>query len=465
MAPLAVRALVAFLPRDAAANALHSSVDSRLLLFAFAISVAAGVLSGFAPALQAGRWSLVSSLRQRGGTAFGGVRLRKVIVTAQIALTLILVIGAALFVRTLTTLMAKGPGFTTASLVFFGLNPLQNGYSSSEASRLIRRIDEAIRQSPITQASAIARFPLLTGGSWNNPMTIQANRRIRTDHDVNLNAVSPGFFTTLGIRLVAGRNFDERDSRPAGEAGERSAIVNEAFARRYLGGRSPLGVRICQGSGPDAKPNIEVVGVVSNFSYRGLREESEQAYFSFLESEGTGGSFYVKVRGTPDAAFRSLRAIVHNADPALPMINFRTVDEQVNRSLNTEHLLATLSGSFGMLALLLSLVGLYGVMSFVVTQRTREIGIRLALGAKRSSTVWLVLRDALVMIAAGIGIGLPFVWALGRLVESQLYDVKPTDPIAVTLAILVLGSAALGAALIPARRASAVNPSDALRVE
>jgi ABC-type antimicrobial peptide transport system permease subunit len=244
----------------------------------------------------------------------------------------------------------------------------------------------------------------------------------------------------------------------------RSAIVNEAFAKRYLGG-SPLGMLVCEGAGPDAKPNIQVVGVVSDFSYRGIREELEQVYFSFLESNSTGGNFYIRVRGTPEGAFRSLRAIVRDTNPALPMNNFRTLDEQVNRSLNTEHLLATLSGSFGVLALLLSLVGLYGVMSFVVTQRTREIGIRLALGAKRSSTVWLVLRDALVMITAGIGIGLPFVWILGRLVESQLYDVKPTDPAAITAAVLVLCSAALGAAFIPAYRASAVNPTEALRFE
>jgi ABC-type antimicrobial peptide transport system permease subunit len=157
--------------------------------------------------------------------------------------------------------------------------------------------------------------------------------------------------------------------------------------------------------------------------------------------------------------------VTGNADPALPVTYFRTLDEQVNRSLNTERLLATLSGGFGTLALLLSLVGLYGVMSFVVTQRTREIGIRLALGATRSSTVWLVLRDALVMITAAIAIALPCVWALGRLVESQLYDVKPTDPVAVATATLVLCSTALGAALIPARRASAVNPTEALRFE
>ncbi len=465
LVPIALQTLIAFLPRDAAANALESTADVRLLGFAFLVSVSSGILSGFAPAIQVGRRSLTASLRERGGTTFGSVRLRKAIVTLQIAFTLVLVVGAALFVRTLTGLLAKGPGFTTTSLVSFGLEPRRNGYSPARASQLIRRVREEIGAAPEVERSAVARFQLLTGGSWNNPMTIQTDRRIITDRMVNLNAVSPGFFATLGTRIVAGRDFDERDSKPIGETGSRSAIVNEAFAKRYLAGKSPLGVRICQGGGPDAKPDIEVVGVVSNFSYRGIREESEQAYFPILEENASSASFYLKVRGTPDTAFTSIRKVIQNADSTLPISNFRTVDEQVNRSLNTERMLATLSGSFGTLALLLSLVGLYGVMSFVVTQRTREIGVRLALGATRSSNVWLVLRDALVMIAAGIAIALPCVWALGRFVESQLYDVKPTDPVMIAVATLVLCATAVGAAVIPAYRASAVNPTDALRFE
>ena len=464
-APIVVRTLVAFLPRETAPTALNAGIDSRLLLFAFAASVAAGVLSGLAPAWQSGRRSIVSSLRDRGGTAFGGVRLRRVIVTAQIALTLTLVVGAALFARTLDAPMAKGPGFVTSSLVSFGVDSLRNGYSPPEGNRLIRRIDEAIRQSPISRASAIARFPLLTGGSWNDPMTILADKRISTDRDVNLNSVTPGFFQAMGIKIIAGRGFDERDIREPGEQGWRSAIVNEAFVKRYLRGRNPLGVLICEGSGPDAKPNIEVVGVMSNFSYRGIREESEQAYFPFFEGEDASGTFYVRIRGTPESSFQSLREIVRSVDPTLPMSDLRTVDEQVDRSLNTERMLATLSGSFSALALLLSLVGLYGVMSYVVTQRTREIGIRLALGARRWSAIWLVLRDALAMIVWGIGIGLSLVWALGRLVESQLYEVKHSDPAAIAIAVIVLCSAGLGAALLPAHRASGVNPTDALRAD
>ena len=462
-APLVVRTLIASLPSGSTLTALHAGVDSRLLLFACLASLAAGGLSGLAPAWQAGRRSLASSLRERGGTGFAAVRLRKTIVTAQIALTFTLVIGAALFVRTLDALMAKGPGFATSGLVSFRIDSRRSGYSQPEGARLIRRIDDAIRLSPITRESAVARFTLLTGGSWNDPMTILADQRISTDRDVNLNAVTPGFFRTMGISLMAGRNFDEHDAGAPGESGPRTAIVTEAFVKRYLGGRNPLGVLIGEGAGPDVKPGAEIVGVVSDFSYRGIREESEQAYFPF-QGDG-GGTFYVRVRGNPESSLASLRAIVRGIDPALPVVDLRTVEEQVDRSLNTEHMLAMLSSSFGVLALLLSLVGLYGVMSFTVTQRTREIGIRLALGARRRSAIWLVLRDALAMILAGIGIGLPVVWALGRLVESQLYDVKPSDPAAIAIAVLLLSSAGLCAALIPALRASSVNPTEALRVE
>jgi predicted permease len=296
-------------------------------------------------------------------------------------------------------------------------------------------------------------------------MTILAGEKISTDRDINLNAVTPEFFQTMGIKIVEGRRFDEHDTRAPGETGWRSAIVNEAFVKRYLAGRNPLGVRIAEGAGPAVEPNIEIVGVMSDFNYRGLREESEQAYFPFFEGEAASGSFYVRVRGAAESSFQSLRVIVRSVDPTVPMTDFRTLDEQVDRSLNTEHILAMLSSGFGTLALLLSVVGLYGVMSFVVTQRTREIGIRLALGARRSAAIWLVLRDVLTMIFSGVGIGVPVAWALGRLAESQFYDVKASDPPVVAIAILVLCLAGLAAAFIPARRASAINPTEALRIE
>jgi predicted permease len=464
VAPLAVRSLIALLPKNTAANALHAGVDTRLMLFAFGLSVAAGIFSGLAPAWQSGRRSLASSLQQRGGTASGGVRLRKVIMTAQIALTLTLVVAAALFVKTLSALMTKGPGFVTSSLVSFRLAPSRSGYSKMDGSRLIRGVGEAIGNAPITQGSAIVGFSLLTGGSWNNPMTVQADKRITTDI-VNLNTVSPGFFQTMGIRILAGRNFDQHDARPPGGMGFSAAIVNESFVKRYLGGLSPLGLRIAAGSGQDVKTDIEIVGVMSDFNYRGLRDQSEQAFLPFPEEGGGDATFYLRVRGTAESAFQTIRTIVHDADPELPVIDLITLDEQVSRSLNTEHMLAMLSGAFGVVALALSVVGLYGVMSFVVTRRTREIGIRLALGASRWSAIWSVLRDALLMILGGISIGLPIVWLLRKLISSQLYDVKPFDVTAIAIAATALGVAGLSATLSPAHRASGINPIDSLRVE
>jgi ABC-type antimicrobial peptide transport system permease subunit len=200
-------------------------------------------------------------------------------------------------------------------------------------------------------------------------------------------------------------------------------------------------------------------------SYRGLRDNSEQVFFPLFEHDDTGATFYIKVRGAPEQAIPSIRRLVRQDDPRLPILWFRTLDDQVNRSLTTERLLAALSGSFGALALLLSLIGLYGVMSFVVTRRTREIGIRLALGATGVSAIRLVLRDAVVMIAAGTAIALPCVAALGKLVQSQLFGVTATDPATIAAAALVLAAGALVAAFIPAWRASNVSPTDALRLE
>jgi predicted permease len=383
-----------------------------------------------------------------------------------VAFSLILLIGAALFLRTLTGLMAKGPGFDTSSLIAFAIAPLENGYSRADASRLVRRLDEQIRALPVAGSSATARFAVLTGGHWSNKVTLQTDRRFVTDGYVNFNAVSPGLFATLGVRLLAGRDFDQRDIRPAGEIGPRCAIVNEAFVKRYLAGRDPLGVLIARGGGGgDVVPNSPIVGVVADMSYRGVRDHSEQVFFPLFEHDDTGATFYIKVRGAPEQAIPSIRRLVSQDDPRLPILWFRTLDDQVKRSLTTERLLAALTGSFGGLALLLSLIGLYGVMSFVVTRRTREIGIRLALGATGASAIRLVLRDAVAMIAAGLAIAIPCVAALGKLVESQLFGIAATDPATVGAAALVLAAGALTAAFIPAWRAYKVSPTDALRLE
>ena len=465
VAPLAIRALIAFLPHDLAANALRATLSLRLLTFAFVASIAAGLLSGLAPALRAGGDSLIARSASAAAPASAASASASRSSPSRWPSPSSSLIGAALFLRTLTGLLAKGPGFDTSSLLSFAIAPMQNGYSRADASRLVRRLDEQVRALPAVRSSAAARFALLTGGNWNNYVTIQTDRRIVTDGSINFNAVSPGFFATLGVRILAGRDFDKSDSRPVGEIGPRSAIVNEAFVKRYLAGRDPLGVLIARGGGPDVKPDSRIVGVVADMSYRGSAMTPSRSSSRSSNTTTPAPPFMSRFAALPSRPFPSIRRLVRHDDPRLPILWFRTFDDQVNRSLNTERMLAALSGSFGALALLLSLIGLYGVMSFVVTRRTREIGIRLALGATGASAIRLVLRDAVAMIAAGMALALPCVAALGKLVQSQLFGVTATDPATIAAAALVLAAGALAAAFIPAWRASNVSPTDALRLE
>jgi len=464
VAPVVSRGLLSFLPSDAGGVNLTSRVDWRVFAFAFVVSVTTGVMCGLAPAWRAARVPLIDWLRERTG-ATGGVRLRKMLVVGQLAFTLVLLVGAGLFVQTLTRLVKQGPGFSTSGMVSFDLNPARAGYEAAAARRAIRSVLAEVRSLPEVESASVAGLNLLNGGSWNNPMTIQADRRFVTDHLIHLGGVTPGFFRTLGTAVIAGRDFDEHDAGPFNEDGRaRAVIVNQAFARRYFAGASPLGHRIGFGARPDAKTDIEIVGVVRDFSYRNLREQSEQAFFPF-DGDPEAGLFYVRVRGTPAAALASIRTAVGRVDPTLPLLSLRTMDETVDRSLTTERMLATLSGGFACVALLLSVVGLYGVMAFVVTSRTQEIGIRMALGATRRAAVWLVVADAVAMIAAGTAIALPCLWAVRRLVEAQLFGVQALDAPTIAAAGLVLALVALAAAMLPAWRAASISPTDALRFE
>jgi len=277
--------------------------------------------------------------------------------------------------------------------------------------------------------------------------------------------VSPGFFATLGAPVLSGRDFNERDAHDVPDRDFRSAIINESFARHYFPGQSPIGVRLGLGDRPDTRTEIEIVGVVKTFSYRGLRETEDQAFFPLFEAPFAGGGFWVRTRTSSQSAFASIRAVVRQLDPALPITGLRTLDDQLDRTLVNERLLAMLASAFALLAVLLAVVGLYGVTSFVVSRRTREIGIRVALGASRGSAVWLILREAVAMVTAGVALALPVVWGLGRLIENQLFDVHPMDGPTIAAAAVLVTLVALAASALPARRATAITPMEALRYE
>ena len=465
VAPYVSQLLLSFV-----SNQLSSRLDYRVFLFTFVVCVATGGLCGLIPALQAGRIQLFSSLKERSRTARLSVRLRKTLVAGQVAFTLILLIGVGLFVQTLARLQAKGPGFATSSLLMFRASPASNGYSDVDATRVMRELLQKLENTPGVESAAIANTQILTGGTSSSSMTIQSDRRIVTDRAVHFMRVTPAFFATLGTRLVAGRNFAERDLRDpkSDETDYRSIIVSESFARRYFGNRSPVGRRLGFGNRPETRTNVEIIGVVKGFSRRTLRDDRddiEQAFVPYWDRQSGGGAFYLRVRGEPAAAFASIRAVVAQVDPALPIVDMITLDDQIARSLSTERMLAVLSSGFGAIALLLSVVGLYGVISFVAANRTQEIGVRIALGATRRSAVWLIARDALVMIGAGMAVALPCVWALSRFVEAQLFGVRGVDGPTIAGASALLGVVALASAMLPAWRAASVSPTEALRYE
>jgi predicted permease len=462
-APAVSRMILLFLPRD---SDVAVRIDARVLAFAVIASGITAVICGVAPALHTGRTPLVASLTDRSRVAAGGgVRLRKVLVAGQLAFTLVLLIGSGLFVQTLARLHGN-LGFDSDRLVTVSIDPPANGYAEPDAERVMRDVLQRLQAMPGVERAAVANSGMLNGGAASSMVTIQSDRRFTVDRAAARMRVGPGFFPTIGAQLIAGRDFDERDVRPPGEPPRayRSVIVSESFVRRYFKDQNPIGARIGMGNRPDTRTTIEIIGVVKDFSRRNLRDEQvETIFLQYWDNQSADGTFYVKSRGSAESAFNPIRSAVAQVDPKLS-VTLTIFDDQIERSLRTERMLASLSSAFGTLALLLAVIGLYGVMAFVVTQRTQEIGLRMALGASRFAAVWLILRDAAAMIAGGALIALPAAWALRRFVEAELFGVTVLHVPTIAAAGVVLAVVGLSAALLPAWRAATVNPIDALRV-
>lgn len=465
-APLVSRVLRSFLPAGANVNA---GIDGRVLAFTVATTLVVGAVCGVAPIFQLRRLRVSAAMTERSSaTGRTRVRARKLLICGQIAFALILLVGAGLFVQTLVRLKAKGPGFATANLIMFSLDPAAIGYGDAQAEQAMREVLRRLRQRPGIARAAVANSQILNGGRAGGNLTIAAGERRVTDRIVYRMRVGPGFFETLGLRVVRGRDFDARDVRPLGTPPGpfRTAIVNETFARRYFGDRSPVGARIGAGNRPDTPTDIEIIGVVREVSRVNLRDQDvDQVFYNFWDNQSENGTFYARVLDTPESAARAIRAVVAEVDPRLPVKQLTTVDDQIERSLSTERALATLSTGFGIVAVIISVVGLYGIMSFVVIQRRQEIGLRIALGATRGNAVWLVVRDALIMLGTGVGVALPAISALRLIVETQLFGVGAFHGPTIATAIGALTLVGVVAAMLPAWRASLVDPNLVLRAE
>jgi len=470
----ATRGLLSMLPTSGATLMLRPEPDARILLFSIGVALATGLLFGVAPALQATKVDLLTSLKDLGGAVTGGsnpARFRKALVTAQVSLSFLLLMGAGLFARTLANLKNTRTGFENAeNLVSFQVDPAKNGYTVARTRNFYTDALREIRTIPGLKSAAYAMWPLLNGREWDLTVAVEGHTAEQgEDMQAYYNLVSPGYWKAMGIPLLQGRDFDERDRVDGGDDPQpwNVAIVNREFAEHFFGTQDPIGRRIGCCHGPGTKPMIRIVGVVENSLFGGPRAGvRRQVFLPYLESASPAAvTFYVRTTKPSAAIFAMLRRMVAKLDGSMPMYDLKTLENQLDETLSTERLIASLSVAFGVLATVLATLGLYGVMAFVVAQRTREIGLRVALGAPRSWVLWLVLREVLILLGTGLAVGVPLAYVLSRYVSAQLFGVTPGDVWTCGAAVAILALVAAFSALAPARRASAIDPMVALRYE
>jgi predicted permease len=460
------RALISFLPSGHTPLSLSATPDWTVLAFTFAVSLLAGTLFGLVPALQSTRPKLAATLKDQAGAVIrgGSAGLRKGLVVAQVSLSLLLLIGAGLFLQSLRNLKTLNPGFDVKNMIAFDVDPTMSRYDVAWTRDYYRRLHEGLNAMPGLVAHGFAVVPVLENNEWDNWVTIEGYAA-RPDErpDPHMQYCSPGFFAALKIPMLQGRDFTNSDIAGAPKV----AIVNQKFVRRYFPKGDALGRHLGMGIDPGTKTDIEIVGIVGDTKYESMRDEiPEEVYIPVDQPSFTNGvTVYVRVAGDPVRVFNALRATVRGVDSNVPLYNLRTLDDQVEISLLTERLLATLSSVFGCLATLLAALGLYGVMAFMVTRRTREIGIRMALGAGQRNVVWMVLRETLTLAGLGVGIGLVGAYGLTRLIQAQLFGVQPTDLLTMAAASLGIAAVTALAGYVPARRATMIDPMSALRWE
>jgi predicted permease len=453
---------------------ISTSVDARILAFTIGISMLTAVLFGLAPAIQWSRPKVASTLKDEAGGIAGGThaRLRNAFVVSQVGLSIMLIIGAVLFIRTLNNVLAVDLGVETHRLFTFSIDPSLNGYTRERTSRFSKDLLEQLRSIPGVVAAGLASRPILDGNQWSSGMSVEGYTP-KPDEDMNQqnNAVSPGYFRAMGIPLLRGRDFDASDERSAppapGQLYYRVAVVNERFAKRYFGDSNPIGRRV--GFGFNRATAVEIVGVVRDSKYTGVRGETErQVFVPFFESPSprllSSFTIYVSTDRHPTTVFSSVRQIVQQLDPDLPMYGLRTLEQQLAQSVSNERFLATLASVFGVFSTLLAVIGVYSVTTSTVQRRTREIGVRMALGATASNVCWFVVRDPLKIATIGIVCGVVAVSWLGRYIASELYGVTATDPSTFLAASVGVAAVVALAALLPASRAARIEPTNALRL-
>ena len=464
VAHLTLNGIASLLPDDVVTT-MEFSLNWPAVLFAAAMSVLTGLLFGLFPALHSTRPDLVTALRNNSGKLSGGraaARFRSSLVTTQIALSMTLLIFGGLFIRSLTNVSRVDLGLDVDQVVTFTISPQRNGYDSTRSKQLYARATEELGALPGVNGVTSGIVPLLAGSNWGTSLRVQGfERGPDTDAGSRYNMIAPDFFRTLDIRMLAGREFNAGDTRTSTPV----AVVNESFARKFGLGRDVVGKFMSQRD--TGALEIQIVGLVQDAKYSDVKDSIPPQFFIPYSQEGNVGglSFYVRTAGDPVQLLRAIPGVMRRIDADLPVENLKTMPQQVRENIFLDRMISILSTAFAVLATVLAAVGLYGVLAYSVAQRTREIGVRMALGASSGAVRKMVLRQVGIMTVIGGVVGVAGALALGRYARSLLYQISGYDPLVMIASAILLALVALSAGYLPAVRASRVDPMNALRYE
>jgi predicted permease len=448
-------------------SGLSTKLNGTVLTFASSTTLLVGVLFGLIPAWRVTGNSVTQTLKDQGSTgsaAMSHVRFRKFLVAGQVAFTLLLLAGACLFTKTLWNLRSQSLGLDTTNVITFSISPALNGYDTARSIALIDQMRERFAALPGVRAVGSSELSTLTGSDMGANITVEGGPQLPEDQEhVLYDPVSPAYFSSIGVPLVAGREFNSGDTSTRGKV----AVVNEAMAKRFFPKRDPVGSRFAFGAGNAVKPDIQIIGVVKDNKQDHVRSEiAPYIFLPYAQREKLSEmTFYVRTQQDPLLIADELRDSVRGLDPNLPVYHLKTFQRVVDEDLLAERLIAGLSASFGILAALLAAMGIYGVLAYLVIQRTREIGIRIALGAATAQVRTLIFKEVGFMVVAGALVGLPVAYALARLSESLLYGVRANNVGIYLLALSVIAVIAAAACYLPVRKATQVDPMVALRYE
>jgi predicted permease len=435
-----------------------------VLGFTLAVALAAALLSGLLPALQACHADPLSGLKDRAAVGAPRLWAGRLLVTAQIALSVMLLAGAGLYIRTLMNLVKINPGFATDNVLLFQLTPAAAGLQGANVTSFYERAQQSLAALPGVRSASLVQFKLLagrmSGGSFFSlPSHPELDEKKPQAHRLT---VGETFFATMEIPIQLGRGFTSADT----EAAPNVVIVNETFAREYLPNENPIGKTLCSGKRSGRPIDWQIAGVCRDAKYTGIKTDvPPTVYFSYRQDRIDGSYFALRTAIPPLTLVSAARKAVAAIDPNIPLSDITTQKAVRDRSISQETMFAMLCGTLAGLAVLLSCIGLYGLLACNVARRTNEIGIRMALGATRQSIAWPFLREAVLLAGLGVGLGLSAAMALVRFIQSQLYGVVPGDPVALGGAVLLLVAVTLLSVWIPARRAARVDPMTALRCE